>query len=128
MKLSLSFFLALLPAIATAADNQSMSQEDMQRMMQQAQKAALCMQNIGEDDMKKLEQRGYQFETEVRALCDSGKRVEAQKKAIEFAKDFENDPAMVQMKKCGEGLESMMPKMAIANQDNDDSAHVCDEL
>ena len=128
MKLLLSFSMALLPAIALAADMQNMSQEDMQRMMQQAQKAALCMQNIAEEDMKKLEQRGYQFEAEVKALCDSGKRAEAQTKAIEFAKDFENDPAMVQMKKCGEGLESMMPEMAIADQDNDDSSHVCDEL
>ena len=99
----------------------------MQNMMQQMEQMQLCMEKIDEKELKALEKRSKQMEREVKALCNSGKRDQAQKKAIEFGKEMAKDPTIKQMAQCGEMMKARLSHMtfAIEQKANDDS-HVCD--
>jgi len=127
MKISAIILLLLMPIVTFAQNYQGMSEEDMQKMTQQMQKMETCMQNVDQAKLKVLEQRSYQFEAEVKSLCDSGKREEAQAKAISFGKEIAIDPTMQAMRKCNEMMKGMMPKMPFMDQHKDPSSHhVCD--
>ncbi len=127
MKVSASILLLLIPMLAAAQNYQGMNEGDMQKIRQQMQKMQSCMKNVDQAKLKVLEQRSNQFGAEVKSLCASGKRDEAQKKAISFGKEMANDPSMQAMRKCGEMAEGMMPKMSFMDQDKDFSSHhVCD--
>ncbi len=127
MRISTVILLLLLPATTLAQKYQCMNEQDMQKMMQQMQKMQNCMQNVDQSKLKVFEERSNEFEAEIKLLCASGKRDEAQKKAISFGKEMANDPSMQVMRKCGEMAEGMMPKMSFMDQDKDlSSHHVCD--
>ncbi|MGR8935137.1 MAG: hypothetical protein ACU837_12220 [Gammaproteobacteria bacterium] len=108
-----------------------MNQEQMQQMLQQLQGMQTCMQNIDQDEMRAFEQRAKQMEGEVRALCDAGKRDEATAKALAFGKEALNNKTMQEMRKCGEGMKSMLPKIAVEAQDEAEGTagkrHICDQ-
>ncbi len=126
-QISASILLLLMPMVTVAQNYQGMNEGDKQKMMQQMQKMQSCMQNIDQAKLKVLEQRSYQIEAEVKSLCVSGKRDEAQEKAISFGKEMAKDPTMQAMRKCGEMMKEMMPKMPFMDQDKDHSSHhVCD--
>jgi hypothetical protein len=127
MKISAIILFLLMPMVALAQNYQDMNEKDMQKMMQQMQEMQSCMQNVDQAKLKVLEQRSDQVGAEVRALCASGKRDEAQKKVISFGKEMAKDPAMKAMRKCGETMKGMMPKTPFIDQDQDRSSqHVCD--
>jgi hypothetical protein len=127
MKISAIILLLLMPIVTFAQNYQGMSEEDMQKMTQQMQKMETCMQNVDQAKLKVLEQRSHQFEAELKSLCASGKREEAQAKAISFGKEIANDPTMQAMRKCREMMKGMMPKMPFMDQHEDPSGHhVCD--
>jgi hypothetical protein len=91
------------------------------------QKMQSCMQNVDQEELKALEQRSYQMEADIKSLCANGKRDEAQEKAISFGKQMATAPAIQTMRKCGEMMKGMMPKMPFMEQDKDYSSHhVCD--
>ena len=124
MKMPAIVLLLLLPIVAMAQNYQGMSEADMQNMMQEMQ---ACMQNVDQNKLKALEQRSNQFEAEMKSMCASGKRDEAQAKAIEFGMEINSDPTIQAMRKCGEIMKGMMPMMPIVKQDKDFSKHhVCD--
>ena len=132
MKMSAIILLLLMPMVTVAQNYQNMSEEDMQKMMQQMQKMQSCMENIDEAKLKALDQQSSQIRTKVESLCASGKRDEAQEKAISFGKKMAKDPTMQSIKKCsemisGEMMEGMMPKIPTMDLDKDlASRHVCD--
>ncbi len=98
-------------------------------MMQQMQKMQSCMKNVDQAQMKVLEQRSQKVDTEIKALCASGKRDEAQERAISFGMEISKDPTMQVMRKCGELMKGAMPEMPFMNHGNDrdsSSHHVCD--
>ena len=132
MKISAIFLLLLMPVVTVAQNYQNMSEEDMQKMMQQAQKMQSCMQNIDQAKLKAIDQRSSQILANIDSLCASGKRDEAQAKAISYGKEMAKDPTMQAMKKCsemmsGEMMQGMMPKTPLMDLDKDlSSRHVCD--
>ena len=130
MKIVISTLIVLLPAIVFAQNFQNMSEQDMQKMMEQGQKMQDCMQNVDQSQLEALQKRSEEFQAELRSLCDAGKRDKVQKKAISYSKEVMNNPAMKQMKKCGElaqGMMSQMPQMPFMDEDVDYSkTHVCD--
>jgi len=127
MKILASILLLLMPMVTVAQNYQGMNEEDMQKMMEQMQEMQSCMQNVDQGKLKVLEQRSYEIEAEVKSLCTSGKRDEAQKKAISFGKEVAKDPTMQAMRKCGEMMKGMTPNMPFMDQDKDYSSHhVCD--
>lgn len=130
MKRVVVFFILLLPISVFAENTGEMSDEQMQQMMQQAESMQTCMQNIDQSEMQAFEQRAKQVQDETQALCAEGKRDEAMQKAMTFGKEVSTNKAMQEMKKCGEGMKNMMPKMATVAQSNEPGNpghHICDD-
>jgi len=124
MKMSTIVLLLLWPIVTMAQNYQGMSEADMQKMMQEMQS---CMQSVDQKKLNALEQRSRQFEAKMKSLCASGKRDEAQVKAIAFGTEVTNDPTIKALRKCGEIMKGMMPMMPLMKQDKDYSdQHVCD--
>jgi hypothetical protein len=124
----LILILAFLPSLAMAQSNTGMSQ-DMMKMMEQAQKAQACMQNIDTSEFEEIEQEGGKMETRIKSLCTGGKRDEAQKQAIAYSREMMSRPAMKQMRECSEMLRGMIPKMPFDNFEEEFvNKHICDEM
>jgi len=128
MKHAVVLLILLLPISVFAENTDGMTDEQMQQLMQQAQGLQTCMQNIDQAEMQAFEQRAKQLSADTQALCASGKRDEAMQLAIAFSKEASGNKAMQAMKKCGEGMKNMMPKIAAAAQDDKPGRHICDEL
>ncbi len=135
MKVLIGIFFLLLPVAVLAQGPQSMGGMDIQKMMQQAQEIQACMQNVDQDELQKFQNRSMEVNSEIKSLCAAGKRKKAQKLAIKFGKEASKNPAMQEMKKCGEmaeGMMSQMPQMDQGGQMDQDvdysKQHVCDNL
>jgi hypothetical protein len=123
MKVATTILLLLMPVVTIAQNYPGMSEADMQKM----EKMQSCMENIDEIKLKEIERRSNQIEAEIKSLCASGKRAEAQEKAMAFGKEMAKDPTMQAMSKCGEMMKGMMPKVPYTNQGKSPSSHhVCD--
>ena len=127
-----SIFMVLLfvSSIGVArTDNSGISDEQMQQMMQGAQKMQECMANIDQAALQKLTEKSQEMQKELQALCSAGKRDEAQNRAIEYGKEIENSNEMQEMKKCGEMAQQMMQQMpAIPGSNSGNAQHVCDVI
>ena len=128
-KLTITLLLSL-PALASAQNYQNMNEADMQNMMHQAQKMQACMAEIDQSEMKEFEQRANQMQARVDALCASGKRDEAQKEGIAFAREVSSNESMKKMQTCGKLMQGAMPGMPTTPQeaaDMTDNRHICDD-
>ena len=127
MKTLLLVFTMLLPVTTIAQGYQGMSEADMQRMMQNMQGAAACMQGIDQARLEAFGQRAEKVESEIKALCAKGERDAAQSKGLSFAREVNTDPDMLKMRKCGENMRGMMPFMAQAGSPDASGKHICDQ-
>lgn len=121
--------LCMTPIVSFAQNPMSLNQEDMEKMMQQMQKAQACMEKIDPNEVQQLEEKQNQFEEDMISLCASGERDAAQKKAMSFAKEVSNSSMIKTMKECSK----MMQDMPHVDQDDGFSKyedfskyHVCD--
>lgn len=135
MKISTGILALLLPVTASAQGypgmgGGGMSESDMQNMMQQAEKMQACMQDIDQSRLKEFEQRARKVEAEVKSLCASGKRDDAQQEAMAFGKEVAGNPDIQKMVECGKMMSGMMPEMPYVGQtdstDDSSATHVCD--
>lgn len=121
--------IAFLP-ISSHAQLGNMTEAQMQQMMQQGLKMQECFGQIDASAMERLSERGQSVDAEITALCRAGNRDQAQSKAMAFAREMVSDPAIHAMKKCGEGMVDMLPKIVTESEDYDDletsNRHVCD--
>lgn len=120
--------LLALPILAGAQINGAMSEAQMQHMMQNMESMQSCMENIDQTAMQAFQDKAAAMETEVKALCASGKRDAAMARAAAFGKEAASNQAMREMQKCGEGMKQMMPRMAARAQQQGNGApgHICD--
>ena len=128
---AVTIVLLFLPVAVLAQNYQGMSEEDMQKMMVQAQKMQECMMRVDQEKLREIEQRSQQFDAELNKLCAEGKRDKAQAKAIAYGTELAKDPTVLEMRKCGEMMQGMMPNMSYIEKyqvDDEDysSSHVCD--
>jgi hypothetical protein len=106
-----------------------MSEEQMQQMMEQAQKMQECMARIDQSGMDTLTAKAEAMEKEVKALCDAGKRDQAQKVAIQYGKEFNAAPEMQELQKCSEMAQGMIQQMPMTDLQEDlENRHVCDDM
>lgn len=124
----LTIILSLLvPLMSHAQNYPGMNEADMQKMMQQMEKMQSCMEKVDQSKLKALEQRSKKMEAEIKSLCASGKRDQAQQQAIAFGKEIANDPSIKDMIKCGEIMKDAMPQITFTGVDSEDTnVHVCD--
>lgn len=103
---------------------------DMKKMMQQAEAAQACFENIDESQFTALEQQGRKMEQEINALCKAGKESEATSKAMQYSLKMQKDPSFKQIQKCAKYMDGMMPVpkpyMPITEGESDKSTSVCD--
>lgn len=131
MKTPVLILLVLVPTLAFSQNPMGMNEADMQRMMQQMQKAQTCMEKIDQKEFTVLEQRSKQFEAEMKSLCANGKRDQAMEKAMAFSKEVSKNPSVIEMRKCGKMMKGVMPEMpfmkhAESKDKSGKSRHVCD--
>lgn len=124
MKKLITISFLLLPVMAVAQDMPDMGEEMMLKM----QNMQTCMEGVDQAALQAFEQRSNQIDTQVKALCASGKRDEAQQMAISFGQEVAKTPALQEMKRCGEMMEgAAMPNNMPMVKDTDYSSHhVCD--
>jgi hypothetical protein len=123
--------MLLMPMTAFAQERYGMNDSETQRMMVEMQKLQDCMASIDQSQFGEIEQRQQQFEKEVRPLCVSGKRDDAQKRAIKFGKEMANHPAIREISKCGKLVSSDMAIEVLPETDfnfEEPNTHVCDEM
>jgi hypothetical protein len=130
MKIPAGILSLIFPVMAIAQNYPGMSGSDMQNMMLQMQKMQACMQSVDQSRLKVYEQQANKVEAEVKSLCASGKRDEAQQRAIAFSQEFTGDPDVRKMMECTKMMSSAMPKMPFmdqANEPGDSDKHICDQ-
>lgn len=128
MKKLIFFVMAIFPASLAAQNYPSLNQGDMQNMMQKMQEMQQCMESIDQTQLDRIQSRSEQFKKEVDALCGEGKRDQAQKLAMNFAKEIGKDPLMKKMQECSKLAQGVMPDMVQKFEEKDYSQHhVCDE-
>ncbi len=113
--------------------NMPMDMQEMQRNMQQMdmgkmQEAMACMKKIDQSVLEGLKKEGEKIKAEVGALCKSGKRNEAQDKAMAYGKEMMSRPELVKMRECSKMMAGMMPKMPFERIEKEaKNSHVCDD-
>ena len=129
MLIRLIAVLWILPTTVFAQSMQGMSQADMQKMMEGAQKMQACMMDVDQTALQSLEARSKKVEADIKSACESGQRDKAMDTAKDFAAAMMNDVNIQKMKKCSEMMADMMqhmPQMPLANFDDYKDRHVCD--
>ena len=120
--------LVLVPGLTMAQSNEGMP-KDMTEMLLQAQKAQACMEKIDKSQMNKFEQEGNKMEAEIKSLCNSGKRDEAQQQAMAFSRKMMDSETMNEVRKCTELMRGMMPEMPFDNMEEKmANTNICDEM
>lgn len=88
------------------------------------------MQDVDQSRIQAVEQRASKTEAEVKSLCGSGKRDDAQQKAVAFAQEAADDPDIKKMVECTNMMSSLMPERPFMDQvseDGNSAKHVCDQ-
>lgn len=122
------FFTAAVSTSVQAANMSSMEGMNMQQMMAQMQKMQQCLLQVDEAELRHYESRVSKLEIELRTLCKSGDRDQAQKKAIAFGKEITNSKAFKTIESCTKDMQlnAFMPQAP--DFDNLGDRHICNEL
>jgi hypothetical protein len=112
----------------------AMDQQHLEAMMAKMGEMQRCMAEIDQAQLHALEQRSKGVNEELQALCNSGRRDEAQSKALAYIEEMKDHPEMEKMMKCAEQMkESMgdipgMPPMPTMELPDAGEGSVCDHL
>ncbi len=123
-KLLPSIFLCL-PIVATAQPP-VMSQQDMQKMMENARKMQECMSRIDQSAVEAMASKAQEVERQIKSLCQAGRRDQAQKRAIEFGREMAANKEMQKMQACGKMMQGMMPQTNLPSEKELKQRHICD--
>ena len=120
------FFVVLIP-FSIQAQQLNLNPEQMQQLMQQAQQMQACMSRIDQEAMQAMAQKAQAMESEIKSLCQAGKRSEALNKAIEFGRAMAKDDNIIIARECGEMAKGMLPEMDFpTSQEEARRRHICD--
>jgi len=125
----LTILLLCLPTW-TLAQNEA----QMQQMMEQAQKAQACMQNIDRSELQDMASQAEKMEAEIKSLCAASKRSEAQDRGMKYGLEMSQSAVAKQMRACSKLMSgalagmgsSIMPGMGFPDIDKMKDAHICD--
>jgi len=87
--------------LALFAQDEQMSEEQMQQMMENAGKMQDCMAQMDQQAMDAYAAKGEKVNAEITKLCAAGKRDEAQKMAVDYGKEMASSKEMQAMQQCG---------------------------
>lgn len=95
--------LLFLPAWAAAQND-----EQMQRMMEQAREAQMCMEKVDRGALQAMAQKAEQMEVEIKNLCAAGKRDEAQQRGMKYGLEMSQSPVAKEMRRCSDLMAGAM--------------------
>ena len=100
----------------------------LQRMQEQALAFQACMGQVDQGALQSLQVEGQKLGQELRALCGAGKRDEAEKRAMAYARKVSDSPTLAKVRACGEQMKGMpMPALDYAERAaGGEAGHVCD--
>jgi len=130
------FTRALLAVLLLCLSGWVMAQNEqqMQQMMEMAQKAQACMANIDRGQLNEMASNAKQMEAEIKQLCSSGKRTEAQNIGMKYGMEMSQSAVAKEMRKCSEMMSgalagmgsSIMPGMGFPDVKDMEDTHICD--
>ena len=122
----LTLAIILITPIAYAQPPMGGDRGSLQNIMQNVQ---ACMSKIDQSQMQVIEDKQMLFQYNMKEMCAVGKRDQAQKQALSFAKEMSNNPMIKGMNTCNKMMEGIIPGMPPMDQQDDYSdTHVCDSL
>ena len=87
------------------------------KMMEAAQGMNSCMhEKLGDEGMKRMEEKGKKHGQELKALCEAGKKDEALALQMDYAKKMQDDADFKAMKGCSEKYKDTMQNSPYAEQ------------
>ena len=99
----------------------------IQMLLDQAQEIESCMSSRDAAATEALRARSEQVTAQVQALCKTGKREEAQARALAFGREMADSPAMENLQNCSGPLGALLPAaLASLNGDAADAVQVFD--
>ena len=119
---SIIFFVPL-----EAGSTDTMSDEQMKQIIEQSGRMQKCMAGIDQSSMNDLAAMGEKMQADIKSLCKTGKRKEAENAAIKYSKDIANTRQMEELQKCSDLVNDIKQNMP-SNGENveNNNTHVCD--
>lgn len=77
------------------------------------QEAIACMESVDQAALEVLGTEAEQFAGDIQAMCKQGNESGARKAALKYMKKMENNEPLLQLKKCSEMMQEIMPGMTI---------------
>lgn len=102
-----------------------------ERLVARAQAMQSCMARIDPAALERLRARTGEMGTELRAVCAAGRREEAARRAVEFAREMSAEPGVHAVEACGDFARELLAELpfALPGESGDGvPAHVCDQL
>ncbi len=124
--------IGLMMAGSAAAQSAppGLSQEDMNKLMNQAQQLQACLSSLDAQAVERLKNESIAADARMNALCKDGKRDEAQAYAAKFGQQMQASKDLQAFQKCGEqamGLMKDVPMQKVMQvAQNQQMGHVCD--
>ena len=116
----------------SAEEQQQYMQDMMQKAMQGAQQMQNCFNEAGgEAAFKKLQTKAEAAEAQVKQLCAAGKRRDAERFAMKFGKEMQNDPTISKLQECSKEMTAKWEKSpfiahSLQSEKKSVSKHICD--
>lgn len=119
--------LICIPGWAAAQND-----EQMQRMMEQARKAQMCMEQIDRGELQAMADKAQAMESEIKRLCAAGKRDQAQSAGMKYGLEMSKSPVAKEMRRCSEMMAGAMAGFgsmghsSLPSVEEMESQHICD--
>lgn len=104
----------------------------MQRMMEQAREAQMCMEKIDRAKLQIMADKAQAMEAEIKSLCSAGKRDEAQSTGMKYGLEMSRSSVAKEMRRCSEMMSGVMAGFggmghsSMPTVEEMESQHICD--
>ena len=128
MKLFLVCVAVLLPLVGSAQNFGNIDPATAAILLQQVEKAKVCMDKADQAELDALTVEAEAKRDEVLAMCDAGKRDEAQAATIVYAEQSMQKPIVKEFQACMGVAGVTIPMLAMMQLQNPETTgtHVCD--
>lgn len=106
--------------------SQSLPAGQMEFLLREAARLQACLKEVDEKSMEELRAKGETAAAEVRQMCDSGQREQAQAYAIDSARALADIPAAQKLQQCTGALSTLLDALPLLGATAVQGANVCD--
>lgn len=121
-----TLFTAFVVLGAACAGARAFDEDTMRLLLEQADELQGCVAELDPGAVAALQSEGEVLTADIRALCQAGKRSDAQARALAFGQRLEASAEMRQVLACAERMGSILPLLLPSVADLAGQGHVCD--